>query len=72
MIWLQVTHDVTLSNITPLNNLLMNIYFKNSTAGLHVLYIYIYILNMRANFHTNKILFSIRSISSSFIYYFKL
>ena len=42
MIWLQVTHDVTLSNITPLNNLLMNIYFKNSTAGLHVLYIYLY------------------------------
>ena len=26
--WVQVTHDVTLRNVTPLNNLLLNSYFE--------------------------------------------
>ena len=46
---LKVTSSVTLSNITPHNNLLLNSYFKNPTVELHVLYI----LNMHANFHVN-------------------
>ena len=40
-----------LSNITLLNNLLLNSYFENPTVELHVLYV----LNMHANFHTNHI-----------------
>ena len=47
----QVTPGVTLSNITPLNNLLLNSYFENSTVELHVLYV----LNMHAKFHVNQI-----------------
>ena len=39
-----------------------------STIGLHILFV----LNMHANFHTNWILFTIRSINSSFMHYFKL
>ena len=39
MSWIQVTSDVTLSNITLSNNLLMNIYFENFIVGLHVLYV---------------------------------
>ena len=46
----------------------MNLYFENSTVGLHVLYV----LNIHANFHTNWMLFTIQSINSSFMYYFKL
>ena len=46
----------------------MNLYFKNSTIGLQVLYV----INMHTNFHTNRMLFIIRSINSSFIHYFKL
>ena len=53
--WIQVTPDVTLSNVTSPNNLLMNLHFENSTIGLHVRYG----LNMHANFHTNRILFTI-------------
>ena len=56
--WIQVTPDITLSNVTISNNLLMNLYFENSTIELHVLYV--------LNVHT------IRSINSSFICYFKL
>ena len=48
---LKVTFGVTLSNVTPLNNLLLNSYFKNSTIELHVLNV----LNMRANFLVNQI-----------------
>ena len=44
--WVQVTSSVTLSNITPPNNLLFDSYFENSTVELHVLYV----LNMHANF----------------------
>ena len=37
--WIQVTTDVTISNIALPNNLLMNLYFEHSTVGLHVLYV---------------------------------
>ena len=53
--WVQVTPSVTLSSITPTNNLLFNLYFKNPTVELHVLYV----LNMHANFHINRMLFTI-------------
>ena len=66
--WIQVTSNVTLNNVTPLNNLLLNSYFENSTIELHVLSI----LNMHANFHINQMLFTIQTINSSFIHYFKL
>ena len=46
----------------------MNLYFKNSTIGLHLLYV----LKIHANFHINQMLFTIQSINSSFIHYFKL
>ena len=49
--WVQVTSNVTLSNVIPPNILLLNSYFKNPTVKLHVLYI----LNMHANFHANRI-----------------
>ena len=64
----QVTSDVTLINITPPNNLLINLYFENFIVGLHVLYV----LNMCSKFHTNRMLFTIQSINSSFIHYLKL
>ena len=48
--WVQVTPDITLSNVTPLNNLLLNSYFENPTVVLYVLYG----LNMHANFHANR------------------
>ena len=46
----------------------MNLYFENSTIGLHVLYVQ----NMYTNFHTNQILFTIQFINSYFMHYFKL
>ena len=46
----------------------MNLYFENSTVGLHVLYI----LNNHSNFYVNRMLFIIRYINSSFIHYLKL
>ena len=46
----------------------MNLYFENSTVGLYVLYV----LNIHANFHTNQMLFTIQSINSSLMHYFKL
>ena len=68
MDWVQVTPSIILSNITLPNNLLMNLYFENSTVGLHVLYV----LNMHINFHINRLLFTILSINSSFMHYFKV
>lgn len=50
MSWIQIILNATLSNITPLNNLLLNSYFKNPTIELHVLYV----LNMHAKFHVNQ------------------
>ena len=55
MVWVLVIHGVTLNNITQPNNLLLNLYFKNLTIGLHVLYVF----NMRANFYINQMLFTI-------------
>ena len=49
--WVQVILGVILNSVTPLNNLLLNSYFKNSTIELHVLNV----LNMRANFLVNQI-----------------
>ena len=53
--WVQVTYGVTLSNVTSSNNLLLNSYFMNFTVKLHILYV----LNMHANFHANRMLFTI-------------
>ena len=64
-IWINLKLSVTLNYITPPNNLLLNSYFKNLTIGLHV-------LNMHANFHFNRMLFTIQTINSFFMYYFKL
>ena len=64
----QITLSVTLSNVTPPNNLLYNSYFENSTIELHVLYVF----NIITNFHINWMLFTIRSINSYFMHYFKL
>ena len=50
MSWIQVTPSVILSNVTPPNNLLLNSYFENLTDESHVLYV----LNIHANFHTNR------------------
>ena len=65
---IKVTFNIILSNVTLPNNLLMNLYFENFIVGLHILYV----LNMHVKFHTNQMLFIIRSINSSFMYYFKL
>ena len=66
--WVQVIPSIILSNVTPSNNLLLDSYFENSTVELHILYV----LNMHANFHANQMQFTIRSINSSFMHYFKL
>ena len=42
----RVTLGVTLSNVTPPNNLLYNSNFENPTIELHVLYV----LNIHVNF----------------------
>ena len=68
MNWIQVTHSITLSNITSPSNFLMNLYFENFTVGLHVLYV----LNIHANFHTNWMLFTIQFHKLSFYALFKL
>ena len=51
----QVAPDVTLKNITPPNNLLLNSYFEDPTIGLQVLYV----LHMHANFHANQMKFTL-------------
>ena len=38
MSWIKITPSVTLSNVTPPNNLLLNSYFENFTIRLDVLY----------------------------------
>ena len=52
MVGFKLHPSVILNHVAPPNNLLMNLYVKNSTIGLHV-------LNMYANFHTNQMLFTI-------------
>ena len=48
--WVQIIFGITLSNVTPPNNLLLNSYFENPTIELHILYV----LNMYTNFHANR------------------
>ena len=66
--WIHVTPGLTLSKVTPPNNLLLNSYFENLTIGLYILYVF----NMHANFYTNQMLFTIRFINSYFMQYCKL
>ena len=66
MSWVQVTPGVTLSDITKLNNLLLDANFDKSTIGLY----YIHILSMLAKFHGDQRLIAILSINclnSSFL-----
>ena len=66
--WVQVIPGVILSDVTLSNNLLLDLNFKNSIVGLHVLYI----LNMHNNIHANQLLFTIRSINSFFSSLFQI
>ena len=68
MSWVQVIYSVTLNNVIPSNNLLLNSYFRNLTVELY----FLYVLNICVNFYTNQTLFIILSINSSFMHYFKL
>ena len=47
--WVQIILGVTLSNVTPSNNLLLNSYFENFIIELYILYVF----DMHANFYTN-------------------
>ena len=62
------TPSVILSNITRLIDLLLNLNLEIVIVGLHILYI----INMHTNFHVNRMLFTIISIISSTMHYFKL
>ena len=46
----------------------MYMYIENPSVELHVLYV----LNIHTNFHINQLFFTIQSINSYFIHYFKL
>ena len=59
MNWVQVKPGVTLSNITPFNNLLLDANFDKSTVGLN----YIHILSMLTKFHGDKKLIIMLSIN---------
>ena len=57
--------SVTLSDITPFNNLLLDANFDKFTVGLH----YIHILSMLAKFHGGQrliVMLSINCLDSSF------
>ena len=54
--------------MTPFNNLLLNLYFKNLIVGLLILYV----LNIYVNFNSNQMLFIIQFINSPFMHYFNL
>ena len=63
--WVQVTPGITLSNITPLNKLLLDANFDKSTIGLH----YIHIISMLTKFHGDQrliLMLSINCLNSSF------
>ena len=63
--WVQVTPSITLSDFTPLNNLLLDANFDKSTVGLH----YIHILSMLAKFHGEQrliVMLSINYLNSGF------
>ena len=55
----QITPCVTLSDITPVNKLLLDANFDKSTVGLH----YIHILSMLAKFHGDQRLIFMLSIN---------
>ena len=55
----QITPGVTLSDITPVNKLLLDANFDKSTVGLH----YIHILSMLAKFHGDQRLIFMLSIN---------
>ena len=61
----QVTSDATLSDITPLNNLLLDANFDKSTVRLY----YLYIFSMLTKFQGDQkliVMSSINCINSSF------
>ena len=65
MNWVQVTFGVILSDITPLNNLLLDVNFDKSTVELH----YIHICSMLAKIHGDQrsiVMLSINCLNSSF------
>ena len=65
VILLWITLGVTLSDITPLNNLLLDVNFDKFTVRLH----YIHILSILAKFHSDKkliVMLSINYLNSSF------
>ena len=64
----QVTPGITIKNVIPLNNLLLNLYFENLIIGL----LGLYVLNIYAKFYENQMLFMIQSIILFSMYYFKL
>ena len=64
----QITFVVIINNVTPLNNLLLNLYFENLTIGL----LGLHVLNIHAIFYENQMLFIIQSIILFSMYYFKL
>ena len=60
-----MTPGATLSNITPFNNLLLDVNFDKFTVGLH----YNHILSMLAKFHGDQrliVMLSINYFNSSF------
>ena len=59
VILLWITLGVTLSDITPVNKLLLDANFDKSTVGLH----YIHILSMLAKFHGDQRLIFMLSIN---------
>ena len=56
------TDEQSLQTLTKKIN--MTTYFENLTVGLHVLYV----LNIHVKFHSNRILFTIKSINLFFIH----
>ena len=64
----QVIPGITIKNVIPLNNLLLNLYFENLIIGL----LGLYVLNIYAKFYENQMLIIIQFIISFSMYYFKL
>ena len=66
--WMLIKVNYKLMGVMPPNNFFLNSYSENLTIELHDLYV----LNVHTNFHSNQVLFTIWSINSSSMYYFKL
>ena len=63
--WVEIISGVILNDITPPNNLLLDMNFDKSTVRLH----YIHILSMLAKFHSDQrliVMLSINYLNSSF------